>query len=361
MLLGAFSAAFGGSPRARHQQRLDRAVAKAAEFLSAQLGEDGTCSSEYQPESGRHLHGGKTAMIAYALLTAGADPKDPPLAAALSYLEQAELTGIYAVALRANAFAALKGARYRKGLAADVKWLIEAADPNGAYTYWSAGGKTLNTFDNSNNQMAVLGVWAGARVGIPVPMRYWQTVERYWDSQQNKANGGWGYRPGSRVYGSMTAAGLATMYICFDNLHRVDFIRCRATGEYKPIEDGMKWLAANFSVRRNPRHTEYKYYWLYSLERVGLASGRKYIGQHDWYAEGSAHLLATQGANGSWGRGDRVADTAFALLFLVRGRNPVLVNKLRYTGRWNARPRDMANLTSYLSHTFERTVRWQIV
>ena len=46
-------------------------------------------------------------------------------------------------------------------------------------------------------------------------------------------------------------------------------------------------------------------------------------------------------------------DTAFATLFLVRGRAPVAINKLDYTGDENAQchgnqcPRDVANLVRW--------------
>jgi len=37
------------------------------------------------------------------------------------------------------------------------------------------------------------------------------------------------------------------------------------------------------------------------------------------------------------------------------------MNKLRYRGKWNSRPRDAANLTQWISWTFERPVSWQVV
>jgi hypothetical protein len=37
------------------------------------------------------------------------------------------------------------------------------------------------------------------------------------------------------------------------------------------------------------------------------------------------------------------------------------MNKLQYRGKWNSRPRDAANLTRWISWTFERPVSWQVV
>ncbi|GAG06498.1 unnamed protein product, partial [marine sediment metagenome] len=246
----------------------------------------------------------------------------------------------------------------------DVQWLINAADPNGAYTYTSADGKPLNSYDNSNAQMATLGVWAGSRRGVKVPKKYWSLIERYWTDQQ-QGDGGWNYRASSpgASYGSMTAAGIATLFICFDELHSRDYIRANSTPAYKPLTDGLKWLGDNYSISENPvKKNRYYLYYMYSLERVGLTSGYKYFDGHDWYAEGVAELLKRQRPDGSWSENHgQTVDTAFVLLFLARGRNPVLVNKLQYTGRWNTRPREMANFTRWVSSSFERTVNWQII
>ncbi len=62
------------------------------------------------------------------------------------------------------------------------------------------------------------------------------------------------------------------------------------------------------------------FYFLWSLERVGVIFGIDKIGNIDWYAAGAEELLNNQHAGGDWGRGARgnVVDTSFALLFLSR-------------------------------------------
>ena len=340
-------------------------MTKAVEFLAAQIGQDGMCKGEYPQKNPRF--GGKTALCLYALLTALEDHRHPAVQRGLNWLSHAKLYGTYAVAMRACAYAAFRDRRIQPLLANDVRWLLKAAGRNGAYTYTSLDGGAGRDYDNSNSQMAVLAIWAGANRGVEVPAQYWQLVERYWQSQQQN-DGGWPYRdrpdlPQTRTYGSMTAAGLATLYICFDNLRRDQFVRCTAATEYEPIRRGLEWLAKNFRIEQNPRKgANWYFYWLYCLERVALASGRKYFGGHDWYTEGAGELLAMQKADGSWGYGElSVAQTALAVLFLARGRSPVLLNKLRYEGQWNARPRDAANLARFVTYDFERPVTWQVV
>jgi hypothetical protein len=347
------------------QQRVDRAMAAAVKFLLAQIGQDGRCKGDFPP--GNPRFGGKTALCAYALLTAGADArKEPALRRAIQWLEQAKLQGTYAVAMRACAFASWNDPNARTVLEGDVQWLIRAADQNGGYTYTSRDGGPAEEYDNSNAHVAALGVWTGATRGVEVPPAYWRAIEKHWTAQQ-QVDGGWGYRippkaMQTRSYGSMTAAGLATLLVCLDNLRQEDFVRCTASGETKPIADSLKWLEKNFSASENPgKGVEWYYYWLYCLQRVGLASGLKSFGRHDWYVEGAAALLARQNDDGSWYYDDRSAETSFALLFLARGSGPILAGKLRYPGKWNARPRDAANLTRWLFYTFERPINWQIV
>ncbi len=353
-----------GRPVPSRVTRVDRAIQGGVKFLLSQITEDGSVQAETRSDDSRHA--GRTAIAAYALLAAKVDPKTPELTRALEWLMNAKPFGTYAVSLRACAMAEWNGPKAMGVLGRDVDWLTRADGDDGAYTYTSQAGGKNGAFDNSNSQMAVLGVWAAYQRGMKIPEAYWRKVEAHWHRQQ-RHDGGWNYHSGSGgggggSYGSMTAAGLATLFITMDSLHSMDFARVGTTADYKPISDGLKWLGEHFSVKTNPQRGAHRYYWMYSLERVGLASGYKYFGGHNWYAEGARALISLQSEGGSWGsRRSLVSDTAFALLFLVRGRYPVLVNKLRYSGRWNGRPRDMANLVRWLSWNFERPVSWQVV
>ena len=92
------------------------------------------------------------------------------------------------------------------------------------------------------------------------------------------------------------------------------------------------WLASHFHVGQNYGQGQiWKHYYLYALERTGRLSGVRFFGQNDWYRHLAADTVARQASDGSWG--DTV-DTSFALLFLARGRHPILMNKVRFTGFW---------------------------
>ncbi|KKK74420.1 hypothetical protein LCGC14_2883950, partial [marine sediment metagenome] len=141
----------------------------------------------------------------------------------------------------------------------------------------------------------VQGVWAGARRGLKVPDEYWQRVERHWIRQQ-QVDGGWGYirregMPKTQTYGSMTAAGLATMYICSNALHRRRYARPQAP-EYKPIAEALAWLDKHFDAGHNPRKGVHYYYpWLHAMFRVGRWGGYKHFRGQSWYAQCLAEIL----------------------------------------------------------------------
>ena len=365
MLLAVSACLAGPAPAAPSGADVQRATDSARRFLIEQIRDDGSSTGEIDPNNCRY--GGKTALLVQALLWARTDPaKCPPLARSLDWLAKARLTGTYAVALRACAWGLLGDPNSLPLLRKDAQWLIRAANDRGAYTYTSSDGQAGRQWDNSNSQMALLGVSAAIQRGLEAPPAYMRLVRQHWlDNQQ--PDGGWGYltterMPRTRTYGSMTAAGLASLYVCFDSLGGEDFVRCAAAGDSPAVVKALDWLGRRFDARENPaKGVEWYHYWLYCVARVGLASGHKYLGEHDWFAEGSTALLQGRNSDGSFGYGDRVAETAFALMFLIRGQSPVLVNKLRYPGQWNPRPRDAANLAQWMTRQFERNMSWQIV
>jgi len=301
--------------------------------------------------------GGKTALCAYALLSAGEKAQDSRMRQTLAWLAATPMNGTYARALRAHVWSVLgPQSPYRARLDEDVKWLLEAADRRARYDYTGPGRAEAGRYDNSNTHLAVLGVWAGLQGGVQVPAEYWRLVRRHWTADQN-LDGGWSYAQGRpRSYGSMTAAGLGALFICLDALGGADALPMDSP--HSPIARGMQWLEENFSLARNPgKGQNHYFYYLYALQRVGLASGYRSFAGKNWYALGARELLARQLSGGGWG--DPV-ETSFALLFLSHGRRPVMFQKLQYPGTWNSRPRDLANLTRWASRTFERHLNWQI-
>lgn len=181
--------------------------------------------------------------------------------------------------------------------------------------------------DDSNTQFAVLGLWAARRHGIPVKTALADVAARLRKSQNT--DGGWGYVPsavgeanlntGSTP--SMTCAALmvlAMSHVAATEGRKGD--RGKDLGDDTGVRQGFAYLAGGIGVPIAPQgKTQTGYYYLWSMERVGIGYDLKTIGNKDWYAWGSMALVASQGGDGYWQREyGAIVDTSFALLFLKR-------------------------------------------
>ena len=312
--------------------------------------------------------GGLTAIATYALLASGDRPaSEPRLQPAIEFLKKADIIGIYALGMRAQVWTLLpQTPDVRAAAKKDAALLMAAMGTKtfqkGFYNYTTA---KEGNFHTSTSQYGVLGMWAAAQAGIEVPDQYWQTVEKAWQQIQDK-DGGWSYEfaPGElnrTATAAMTTAGVATLFITNDYLHSAEGLTCKGNIANPAIERGMKWVADHFA------QVDIAYTW-YGVERIGVASGYKYFGAIDWYSVGADQWIKKQGGDGSFRAA--VPETAFIMLFLLRGRAPVILNKLEYSvqqpgearkGDWNQRPRDAANLAHWLGRQLERDLNWQIV
>ena len=128
-------------------------------------------------------------------------------------------------------------------------------------------------------------------------------------------------------------------------------------------------MANHFQVGQNYGNgQQWKLYYLYGLERAGRLGGLRFFGQHDWYRLGAEELVHEQNKLSGFWQGalvesDKTVATSFALLFLAKGRAPVLVNKLRHgpRGDWNNDPDDVRNIVSVVSRDWKSLLTWQVV
>jgi len=240
-----------------------------------------------------------------------------------------------------------------------TKWLIDHQTKAGTWGY----PEGEETYDHSNTQYAMLGLKSAARMGVRVPESVWRKAAAHWlDTQrigggkkvalriegyegqdsglsetkvdETFLQGPWGYlveKPEGSTeildqgYGSMTCAGLTSLLIAESELSA----QKKLEGDMQRQIDmakkqGLAWLQDNYSIRGAPPMAGFwslfHFYYLYSLERVGVLYGIRTLGGHDWYLEGAVLLCRTQREDGSWLSYDEipVLDTAFALLFLKR-------------------------------------------
>ena len=321
--------------------------------------------------------GGVTALVTLALLNAGVPADDPVIFRSLDYLRGLKLERTYVVSLQTMVFCAADPQKYMVLIDRNVKWLeanqVTAADRKGAWSYPGPGG------DNSNSQFAVLALYDAQSVGAKVRRQTWQLAADYWRKTQND-DGSWGYVPGDAGSGSMTCAGIGALATSTAALESGDasvehgrVICCRPHQEDHALERAIDWLAQHFAVNRNPRPQGSGqgclYYYLYGVERAGRLTARRFIGDHDWYREGAEFLVHDQDALSHYWRGDWHVEqnphvgSALALLFLAKGRRPVVMAKLEHgePGQWNQHRRDAANLVAYTEKAWKLGLTWQTV
>lgn len=251
-----------------------------------------------------------------------------------------------------------------------VEWLVD--NRNKDNPLWTYSKERNSGWCFSTTHYVMMGFSAAARCGIKLPalvpksvssylLKYQQQngpklkrvvaakenakgVASFARAQKQTDSRGWEYMTWGMwdektwtgtPYGSMTCAGLITQMICVD--WGMGLKDAEATAEFgskaeqgkwnllmqNSLEGGLTWLEYFYSVTRNPWRSQFHeyYYYLYSLERVAMFSGMRYIGEHNWYYEGSCPLLALQADDGKWGEG--VVETSFALLFLKKGTVPL--------------------------------------
>jgi hypothetical protein len=169
----------------------------------------------------------------------------------------------------------------------------------------------------------------------------------------------------------MTAAGIASLMIAREFLGGGG--QCHGHVSMPDVDKAFDWLGRNWDSGHIGWDDNGAATW-YAYERIGLLSGYKYIGTHNWYEEGAERLVRPQRPNpkGDLGYGEMypMAAPALDLLFLVRGRAPIILNKLAYEveeagkrsiGPWDQRSRDCWNLTNWLDHQLEARLAWQAV
>ncbi len=243
-------------------------------------------------------------------------------------------------------------ARMQEGLA----YLLRAQNASGLWHYDVKDDGTATGHDLSNAQYALLGLRAAMDAGFKVKSPVWRSAllglmalqdpkGKKVDLIEHRIHGeyafqgkvptqvrGFHYGSGKKngplgentvwnnpVTGSMTTAGIACIAICQEGLWRSR--RFKGTDRKKSraaIRGGLAWMQENFTVTENPGHPHkaHHMYYVYGLERMGMLTGRRWIGMHDWYKEGADLLLESQDhVRGGWGGHVK---SSFGILFLKR-------------------------------------------
>jgi hypothetical protein len=320
--------------------------------------------------------GGPSALAVLALLNSGVKPDDPVIQRGLKYLRTIQPSHTYVVGLQTMVFVEAGQKEDRERIQRNVDWLIANRVMDGGrlrgWSYARGGGGS----DNSNTQYALLGLHAGKGAGARIDREVWESIRQFYVATQNK-DGGWGYSPniGQGATLTMTTAGFCGLLIAGmelnDGREKIQpdgtATNCGAYKENEALTRAMSWIGDHFKIREYRSHV---FYNIYGIERSGRLSGRRFLGQHDWYREGCKYLVETQREDGAWyianSGFDRwpVVSTSFALLFLSKGRTPILISKLVHgPGEdWNNDRNDARNLVEYASQNLfkKHPLAWQI-
>jgi hypothetical protein len=294
--------------------------------------------------------GGPTALAALALLNSGLTKDDPTVAKALGYLRKLDADRTYVVALQTMALAEARVPSDLPKIVKNVQWLKDKAIyVDGKLTGWSYPMNKIA--DNSNTQYAVLGLYAAKTAGVKIDDELWRAIRDFYkraqhQDQLNAKAGYWTYASVGEMGPSftMSVSGACGLYIANMGLGTSEqglndatgvAARCGLYPDNDELARGMYWIGARFNFMEGKSY----YYNYYGIERLGRLSGQRFIGAHDWYREGCEQLVRAQEQDGSFVvRGDRVyidtkwpvITTSFALLYLSKGRTPVLVSKFAW-------------------------------
>jgi hypothetical protein len=384
LLLSSLGAADGGGAKKREAlvDQVKRSIDRGIGYLRRVQRAGGNWEIDVLAAP---VEGGESALTMLALLNAGVPVSDPMMARGMTYLRGLQPKFTYVRALQTMVFVEAGQVEDRERIAENVRWLIEArVIRNGALIGWSYRLKAGQS-DNSNTQYALLGLHSGKQAGVAINEEIWRSIRDFYVRTQVEGSvaggAGWSYVEGQPATLTMTTAGLCGLLIAGMELNvgrevlQADgtFANCGVYKENEPAAKALKWIGPRFQLDL-PQNT---FYNLYGIERAGRLSGLRFIGGHDWYREGCQYLVRQQKEEGSWEAGgtwDRwpVVSTSFALLFLSKGRTPILISKLVHTAGngphdeadtdWNNDRNDLRHLTEYASRKLFNKLHlaWQI-
>ncbi|HWY85315.1 MAG TPA: DUF4159 domain-containing protein [Gemmataceae bacterium] len=321
------------------------------------------------------IQGGWTSLAVLAFLNAGVPVEDSHVKKGLAYLRGLETSSTYVRALQTMVFVEAGQVEDRQRIRDNITWLIDArVIKNSQFSGWNYSNGPAKVSDNSNTQYALLGLWAGRRAGVSIKREIWESIRDYYLKSQ-EAGGAWVYSTSNGPSGydkaslTMTTAGLCGLLIAGMELNMGrevpqpdgTALDCGIYEENKATAKALNWIGSHFTAD-DSQIAGRVFYNLYGLERTGRLTGQRFLGGHDWYREGCQYLVREQRGDGSWwiaGAGfDHwpAVSTSFALLFLSKGRTPILISKLAhgvpFQGRdadtdWNNDRNDVRNLVAY--------------
>ena len=357
------------------EAKVDQAIRKGVEFLRTAKSPD--------------FHNGyrnSDVLILWTFIHAGVPQDDPKFRSLLESATSEPLDKTYKVALLAMCLEEIDRVKHQEKIAQCAQFLVDNQCRDGQWSYGSptefvkevkvpappkpvasapgsgGPGVTLakdgkprilqhvavkkmkegpDSGDNSNSQYAALGLRACYDSGVTLPESVVLLAVKWWRESQFKdpkkddkkavastaaVTGkveGWNYKDENAQadkppYHAMTAGGVGALVL-------YDYMLDRKWKDDSYVKAGMNWLTVHYNVQA------WNTYYLYGLERAAILFGTEKIGDHFWYAEGAAGLIAAQHEDGSWGKDtdwfNTTWDTCFSVLFLRRATRALVASE----------------------------------
>lgn len=193
-------------------------------------------------------------------------------------------------------------------------------------------GNLIGVIDNSNTQFAIMGLWAARHHGIPADGSL-RLCEAYF--RATHTNGTWGYNSaGMEPHGrtAMTCAGLMGLAIGAGVVRDREMKTIPGAKGGKPpslkdplhdpiIQAGLNFVGAHLAkmVADGLQRVQLDYYFIWSVERVGVTYSLTTMAGQKWHELGATILILHQLPDGTWSNNyGPLVDTCFALMFLKK-------------------------------------------
>lgn len=325
---------------------------------------------------------GATALALHALVLSGISPKEARFNKALNELFKlidklsVDQTTTYELGLGILCLESIDRRLQADRIMKLRKVLLDQQAKSGGWDYRkpaytsSTKGSEQRT-DWSNTQFAVLGLSGAERADTKSYVNrkryapdYWMKLRDYIVMTFISSDNGWPYCPvvqdiaSLRATATMTCAGIASTLLCYSSLNGTANFPVGSDRTLLDLVDkGLSYFQKNPSQfiggKAVTKINHGLTYRLYAAERVGFYTGLRKVGGIDWFREGVERLIdcAKDAEKGGW---DDAPGTSLALLFLSKGRWPLIVQKLDWGKGWNDCPLDLLRLTEKASEVFER-------
>ena len=357
-----------------------RRAVEVKDFTAAEVRRaisDGVAALESQQRAGawndvHNYSSGVTALCTLALMNASDRLDTPAIQKGLEAILKERELSTYFVSLRIMCLATADpdGKKYLRQVQDDIDYLVKIQKKSGGWAYGRNGSS--GSPDSSNSQFALLALHEAAQMGAVIKDDVWKRTKEYWKECRVRT-GGYSYnmRREHDARATMAAAGLASSIIIDENLPDLgelfDGTRVKCCGKVDGDDHEkltVEYLGKNFDLRRR-RGVNWRFYFMYGLERAGRLSGRRFFGAHDWYREGTSKLLSWQIDGGTWNGGateNKDVATAMSLLFLSKGKRPIAVGKYLFENDDDDLHRKGVHyLTRNLEKAWGQKLNWQEV